>query len=289
MEDTKVLKTTGPLRVDPVTGAMLTKVGPESAAAYIAGLRLAETGGTIAFGGLPADGNTVTIGDETYTFLDSLLGADNEVHIETTRDATMANLVTAINVNAPDTTPVYPDQGLTATLVVVAGADNDSLTLEPSVRGASGNTTLSRVGANITVVSLSGGADFNSATQLAIETLLTANEVLLASLQTLLTAGLWRVPVGTGINAAEVTSHTALDTAEKMDGFTAGSWVQVTGHDTAVYLGSDTDDATSKTAAEAHGVWSPAGVPIQFKLDADLTSLHIDAETGGAYSAFQVS
>jgi len=153
---------------------------------YEAGVRLATVGGTIAFGGLPTNTETVTIGANTYTFLDTLVGAANEVLIVALdRDATMANLVTAINVNAPTLvdangrTITDPAQGITATLVVVAGADNDTLTLSPSLEGASGNTTLAEASAAITVVSLSGGTDLNDVTQ---EAIMTAVEALAAEI-----------------------------------------------------------------------------------------------------------
>lgn len=272
MAHKKIAKTHGPLVVDEITGAVRAELGSDSAAAYAAGLRLAETGGTIAFAALPQNADTITIGgaaeaiNHTYTFLDALLGAANEVHIETSRDATMANLVAAINVNAPDTTVLDPVQGVTATLVVVAGPDNDTLTLAPSLRGSTGNLTVaeSTAGARITVVSLTGGADFNNTVQLAIET---AVEAVQAAMEAASGADLTITPVpintaGTQQLLAKTASQTqrlhalsitldGLGTVEIQDkdgGTLAGPWTFGLGGGIDIYRGDSGKCAIQQTA-----------------------------------------
>lgn len=200
---------------------------------YAAGVRLAEAGGTVAFGGLPTNTDTITIGgsgeaiNDTYTFLDSLTGADNEVKIETAdRDATMSNLVDAINVNAPTLADAQgkaldnPVQGVAATFVEVGGGDNDTLTLAVSLKGAGGNLTLaeSTSGARITVVSLSGGSDLgaaNTVTPLIIFKTVTTNidegvsvnaEPLVASSTPYITASVFARTGSAGANNESVTN-----------------------------------------------------------------------------------
>lgn len=125
---------------------------------------IASTGGTVAFGALPEAADTLTITDnrgaQVYTFVTPPTGAANEVDIAiANRDQTMINLVAAININAPDADDPSALQGVTATHVEVAGADNDTLTLAPRWPGADGNTTLATSTPDIAVVSLSGGTD----------------------------------------------------------------------------------------------------------------------------------
>lgn len=152
-----------PNRGEPVV------VQSRDAIELLCGLAKAETGGNIDISvGLPTNTETITLttsdGAQVYTFLDALTGAANEVHIETTIDATTANLVTAINLNSVAIavgSETDPPQSISATLVVVGGADNDTITIACRNAGASGNVAITETVAG-TTVNLSGGADMSS-------------------------------------------------------------------------------------------------------------------------------
>jgi len=132
----------------------------------LASLKKATTGGTIDISvGLPTNTETITLttsdGAQVYTFLDTLTGAANEVHIEATIDATTASLVTAINLNSVAADPLSPydvPQSISAVLVENGGADNDTITIHCSRAGADGNCQITETVAG-TTVDLSGGSD----------------------------------------------------------------------------------------------------------------------------------
>ena len=131
----------------------------------LASLKKATTGGTIDISvGLPTDTETITLttsdGAQVYTFLDEVTGT-NPVHIETTIDATTANLATAINLNSVAADPLSPydvPQSISAVLVENGGADNDTITIHCSRAGADGNCQITETVAG-TTVDLSGGSD----------------------------------------------------------------------------------------------------------------------------------
>lgn len=102
--------------------------------------------GTVTFStSVPSDGNTVTVGTETYTFR-SAPTLPFDVQIGGTFTLTAQNFLTTVN--------------LVSTLVNASGAAA-AITLTSKLVGTIGNYALSKVGANIAVsgVAMTGGAN----------------------------------------------------------------------------------------------------------------------------------
>jgi hypothetical protein len=90
-------------------------------------------------GELPIDDDTVTIGEDTYTFVDSLSNPDeaNEVLIGDDAEDCIDNLVTAINDGA--SVGVVSVGTVAHTLVSAVKKDADELTVTALVKGEAGN------------------------------------------------------------------------------------------------------------------------------------------------------
>jgi len=114
--------------------------------------------GAIAYtGSFPATNSTITVGSTVYTFVPSITGAANQVLIDVTPAATLANLVNAINAGAGMGTK-YSGATNANTMVSAAVIAGSSTTLTASVGGSSGNTiTLAQSAAAFTLTAFSGG------------------------------------------------------------------------------------------------------------------------------------
>lgn len=85
---------------------------------------------------------------------------------------------------------------------------------------------------------------------------------------------------------SDTTTHTTKGTAEEISGgtaFGAGATIEITGLDTAVWVGADA------AAAQANTVGALAGVPFRFTMDDGEVTFHVDAATGGTHMSHQVS
>lgn len=115
---------------------------------------------TVSASGTPADGNTVTVNGQAYTFKTALTPADYEVLIDG-QDNSMTNLEHAIN--GTGGTPGTDYQVPGAHPDVTAGdVATHAITLTAIVKGTSGNAiTLAKSGANLSVggAVLAGGVD----------------------------------------------------------------------------------------------------------------------------------
>jgi hypothetical protein len=115
------------------------------------------TGGSVGQSGTPADGNTVTVNGRIYTFKTALTPANDEVLING-GDGSLTNLQHAIN--GTGGTPNTDYKVATANADVSAGnVGSSAIALTVLTKGSTGNIVVSRVGANLSVVSPTGGVD----------------------------------------------------------------------------------------------------------------------------------
>jgi hypothetical protein len=118
--------------------------------------------GTITFSDVPTDGDTITVGDDTYT-MRSTINASYDVLIGTDADECGRNLAAAIN-DDPDAglgTTLYPT-GTLKSRSVSASNSSGTVTVTALARGTLGNSiVLSENASNCTVsgATLSGGTD----------------------------------------------------------------------------------------------------------------------------------
>lgn len=114
---------------------------------------------TIAVGNA-ADGNTVTINTTAYTFKTSLTGAGFEVLIGSANTDTANNLAAAINL--ADGAGTTYGSVTTKIGIVSASAASNIVTFTAAIRGAVGNYSLAKSGANLTVsgAAMTGGVDY---------------------------------------------------------------------------------------------------------------------------------
>lgn len=113
---------------------------------------------TLTFTGLPADSETLTLGDETWTFVSALSGATYEVLIGASATTTAANFEAAINgaSGAGVTYGLATPQSRHASALAALGV----LTLTALAPGTSGSlTVLTGSLTNVTVGTFSGGLD----------------------------------------------------------------------------------------------------------------------------------
>lgn len=130
---------------------------------------LAPSAGTLTVSGatLPAAGNTVTVGDTTYTFAANITSqsAANTVLIGTDVPSTLANLAGAINAastggQAAGTT--YSSGTVANSLVTATGTTDTTVTLQAINSGSVGNTaatTTNWTNASFGAGDLTGGTD----------------------------------------------------------------------------------------------------------------------------------
>lgn len=103
---------------------------------------------TLTFSGLPLNGETLTLGDETWTFVTTSTGADYEIVIGADAAGTATNVVSAISGTSRHAT---------------ATADSAVVTFTAEADGTSGNdTVLSGTITNGVIVAFSGGQDGGS-------------------------------------------------------------------------------------------------------------------------------
>jgi len=130
------------------------------AGAVNAALNAPAASAIITLTGNPADGNTVTVNGQAYTFKNTLASAYH-VKIGATKEATAANLKAAINTDAGVNT-LYGSG--TAQLAGIAALVNSNMvTVRATLPGTIGNSyTLAKSGANLTISgsTFSGGADW---------------------------------------------------------------------------------------------------------------------------------
>ena len=114
------------------------------------GASVQATGTISDLSALPADGDTVTIGNKIYKFKTELTPLEGEVLIDTTEALTLANLKSAINLSSGNGTTYYcaaaNDEVVATTLTSTA------LTVQSKARGTAGNSiVLTTTSTNITV------------------------------------------------------------------------------------------------------------------------------------------
>jgi hypothetical protein len=147
------------------------------------------TGGSVGQSGTPADGNTVTINGRVYTFKTALTPTNDEVLING-GDGSLTNLQHAINGTGGTADTDY--KVATANADVSAGnVGSSAIALTVRTKGEVGNITLSKVGANLSVVSPTGGVDGTPG--FAGEELFAAgNKYLCTVVATTATSGAWK-------------------------------------------------------------------------------------------------
>ncbi len=107
--------------------------------------------GRITFGGLPTDGDTVTIGGKVYTFEDSLTNVDGHVKIGATAEACVDNLVAAVNLGAGPGT-AYAAATTAPTTFTAVKSSTDKVLPQAISGGVVGNSiTLTESADNVTV------------------------------------------------------------------------------------------------------------------------------------------
>jgi flagellar hook protein FlgE len=135
-----------------------------------AGAAQATATGTLTATGNAINGDTVTIGGTTYTFvttLSTLPTVPNQVHIGATEAATLANLVEAINGGANQGTDYSTGTVANASVTASPAAPTTSVTLTAKTAGSAANniaTTVSLMptstfGAAFSAATLTGGVD----------------------------------------------------------------------------------------------------------------------------------
>lgn len=124
-------------------------------------LTSAKATGTITLSGQPGDGDTVTIDDGTHDPVvfefdtgDGVTPGNVEVTVGGSKEATMAALVVAINAQT--------DSDFTIVATPNSPADA-ACNLVNSAWGAAGTAALAKSGANIAVVGMTGGRDYDAA------------------------------------------------------------------------------------------------------------------------------
>jgi|GEM_PF-7020005 len=115
--------------------------------------------GSVSFVGLPANSNTLTLGDTIYTFVTSLSGAPNEVLIGSTITLTASNFADAV-MALPAAAGVTYGTATVASRHSTATAAAGVVALVALAPGASGAyTVLSEAAPNITISPFIGGLD----------------------------------------------------------------------------------------------------------------------------------
>lgn len=117
---------------------------------------------TIILSANPADGDTFTLGDETYKFVSSFSEEINTILIQVTKELTLAATVDALNFNALASGVSYSAQTLQSrhATAVLSGA---TVTLTALAYGVGGNyTVLTKSCANMAITSFAGGKDGGS-------------------------------------------------------------------------------------------------------------------------------
>jgi flagellin len=117
--------------------------------------------GTFVLTGNPSDGDTVTIGSTTYTFVTGSVSAANEVAVGSTVQDTLNNLEAAVNGGAGEGT-LYGTGTVANAEATITSVNAGSAVVEASTAGTAGNSIA--VGASLTG-SIGGWAD--SATTLS--------------------------------------------------------------------------------------------------------------------------
>jgi hypothetical protein len=129
--------------------------GPQAVGYGTGTVKAMKAQGLVAANGVISDGDTVTVGAKTYTFVTTLATA-NDVLIGTTIAESMANLAHAINDDTGEGT-LY-GTGTTANADVDAESENQTVFLTAKVAGVAGNSlALSVTGTNLTETAFSGG------------------------------------------------------------------------------------------------------------------------------------
>lgn len=117
---------------------------------------------TVVFTGLPSDSETLTIGDQVYTFATALSTSPDvpgEVLIGVDAAATATNLESAIEATAADSGTTF-GVGTQANRHVTVSLSTATLTLTATAEGSSGDyTVLTGTPTNVTVGAFAGGAD----------------------------------------------------------------------------------------------------------------------------------
>lgn len=118
--------------------------------------------GSVAFSGLPANGEALLLGDQTYTFKNSLSGSPYEVLIGVSAAATAANLVAAINAD-PVGGGIYYGTGTSSSRHASAALVGSTVNLTALADGSSGDVTvLSGAVTNAVLTAFAGGKDGGS-------------------------------------------------------------------------------------------------------------------------------
>ena len=195
------------------------------------GAAAAQSTGFLALNSNPGNGNTVTIGAQTYTFTSSTPAAANQVALGQTINATLNNLMEAVN-NGPNGTGAGSAYGTStvanteATVTSVSGNQALVTALSPAEAGAAGNAV--NLSANLsngagggtvgTVNSyLSGGGasvDLNSPSD--AQTALTTIAAAIA------TVAAQRGAIGSGINQMNAAVNVMNNTSQNLTSSLSG-------------------------------------------------------------------
>ncbi len=95
--------------------------------------------GTLSLNSNILDTETVTIGSKVYTFLDTLINADGNVHIGATASDTLDNLIAAITLGAGSGTAYAATMTVHPTVMAAAGA-GDTMVATAKLAGLAGNS-----------------------------------------------------------------------------------------------------------------------------------------------------
>ena len=211
-----------------------------AAGSLSAGANAAQATGYLALNSNPSNGNTVSIGNQTYTFTSSTPSAANQVALGQTINATLNNLMEAVN-NGPtgtgagsaygsgtvantgaSITAVSGNQALvTASSANEAGAAGNAVALSANLSNGAGGGTVGTVGSNLS----GGGAsvDLSSAADAQAALVVIANAIS--------TTAAYRGAIGSGINqmnaAVQVMNNTSQNLSSSLSGIQDANMGQV--------------------------------------------------------------
>ena len=134
---------------------------------------LVSATGTLTFTANPLNTETVTLGASVYTF-NTVLGAAGSILIGADEDASLDNLVAAINGDAGEGTLYGTGTVVNASATAAIGPTSAQLTATAITAGTAGNTVASTetvTGGSWSAATLAGGAEIPAASRFGLQTL----------------------------------------------------------------------------------------------------------------------